>query len=282
MTRATMPARQQAAYRAALRAALAAGQEVLQDGGRALDAVQAAIVSMERSPLFNAGRGAVRTRANTVELDAALMDGRTRRAGAVTGVSTVAHPIRLARAVLDTSRHVMLAGEGAEAFAEEQGLSGVGNDFDESHPGSGGGDGARGVDDPPGTVGAVALDAEGTLAAGTSTGGLSGKRVGRVGDSPIIGAGTYASTQSVAVSATGQGEYFMRGVAAHQVAARVRFGGTSIPAAARATVQEVKALGGTGGVIVLGPDGTWAMPFTTPGMFRAYVGADGEAVVRIF
>lgn len=280
MTRATMSARQQAAYRTALRTALSAGHAVLRDGGRALDAVQAAVVAMERDPLFNAGCGAVRTSANTVEMDAALMDGRTRRAGAVTGVRRVAHPIRLARAVMDSSRHVMLAGQGAEAFAREQGLEGPMPDDCLGRRSSG--DGAGRLAPAHGTVGAVALDADGNLAAGTSTGGLSGKRVGRVGDSPIIGAGTYASNQSVAVSATGQGEYFIRSVAAHGVAARVRFGGASVPAAAQAAVEEAKALGGTGGVIVLGPDGTMAMPFTTPGMFRAFVGPGGETVVRMF
>ena len=281
MTRATLSADQQAAYRAALRTALSAGHAVLRDGGRALDAVTAAVVVMERDPLFNAGCGAVRTSANTVEMDAALMDGRTRRAGAVTGVRRVPHPIRLARAVMDSSRHVMLAGQGAEAFAREQGLEGPLPDDCPGH-GRSSGDGVGRLVPAPGTVGAVALDADGTLAAGTSTGGLSGKRVGRVGDSPIIGAGTYASNQSVAVSATGQGEYFIRSVAAHGVAARVRFGGASISAAAQAAVREAETLGGTGGVIVLGPDGTMAMPFTTSGMFRAFVGPAGETEVRIF
>jgi beta-aspartyl-peptidase (threonine type) len=280
MTQAALSARQESAYRSVLRTALTAGREELREGGDALDAVSAAIVVMERTPLFNAGCGAVRTSAHTMEMDAAIMDGRARAAGAVTGVR-VAHPIRLARAVMDSSRHVMLAGQGAEAFAREQGLDDPLPD-DCPEPRGSSGDGAWPLDKTHGTVGAVALDAEGNLAAGTSTGGLSGKRVGRVGDSPIVGAGTYASNQSVAVSATGQGEYFIRSVAAHGVAARVRFGGASVPAAARAAVEEAEALGGTGGVIALGPDGTMAMPFTTAGMFRAFVGPDGEMAVRIF
>ena len=279
-----MSARQQKVYRAALRSALRAGNDVLQDGGSALDAVEAAITTMESDTLFNAARGAVLTSENTVELDAAIMDGETRNAGALTGVKTVKHPIRLARTIMTESKHVMMAQEGAETFAEENGLSQVENDYfiiDSRRPSAG--DGAPAVDgDKMGTVGAVALDQDGNLAAGTSTGGISNKRFGRVGDSPIVGAGTYASNRSVAVSATGQGEYYIRGVTAHTVAARVRYGDESIGKAARAAVEEAKALGGVGGVIVLGPDGTIATPFTTTGMFRAYVTTDGETAVRIF
>jgi beta-aspartyl-peptidase (threonine type) len=279
-----MSARQQKVYRAALRSALRAGNDVLQDGGSALDAVEAAITTMESDTLFNAARGAVLTSENTVELDAAIMDGETRNAGALTGVKTVKHPIRLARTIMTESKHVMMAQEGAETFAEENGLAQVENDYfiiDSRRPSAG--DGAPAVDgDKMGTVGAVALDQDGNLAAGTSTGGISNKRFGRVGDSPIVGAGTYASNRSVAVSATGQGEYYIRGVTAHTVAARVRYGDESIGKAARAAVEEAKALGGVGGVIVLGPDGTIATPFTTTGMFRAYVTTDGETAVRIF
>lgn len=281
MTPSTLTAAQQDAYRASLRDALAAGQAVLQEGDSALNAVEAAIVTMEADPLFNAGRGAVRTTQHTIELDAALMNGDMRTAGAVTGVSSVKHPIRLARVVLAESEHVMLAGEGADAFAAERGVEQVEQGyFRLEHSGSSGGDAARRT--TTGTVGAVALDTSGTLAAGTSTGGLSGKRVGRVGDSPIVGAGTYAHNASVAVSATGQGEYFMRGVTAHSVAARVRFGSASVAEAAQAAVQEVKAMGGKGGVIVLGTDGSIAMPFTTKGMFRAAVAPDGTTTVRLF
>ncbi|MFB6279643.1 MAG: isoaspartyl peptidase/L-asparaginase family protein [Salinibacter sp.] len=282
-----MSADREQAYRASLRAALRAGNEVLQDGGAALDAVQAAITTMESDTLFNAARGAVLTSKNTVELDAAVMDGKTRNAGALTGVTTVKHPIRLARAIMEDSYHVMFAQEGAEAFARKQGLELVENEYfitDARRSGEG-----AEPSDPPsaseakyGTVGAVALDQDGNLAAGTSTGGISDKEFGRVGDSPIIGAGTYASNKSCAVSATGQGEFFIRGVAAHSVASRVRFGGASLETAAQATIDEIDALGGVGGVIALDREGNIAMPFSTGGMFRAYVDTDGNTAVRIF
>jgi beta-aspartyl-peptidase (threonine type) len=286
MTQDAMSTEQQKVYRSALRRALQEGNEILQEGGSALDAVEAAITTMETDTLFNAARGAVLTSRNTVELDAAIMDGETRNAGALTGVTNVKHPIRLARTIMTESEHVMMAQEGAETFAEEQGLEQVENDYFiiESRRSSSG-DGAATFskeEDKLGTVGAVALDADGNLAAGTSTGGISNKRFGRVGDSPIVGAGTYASNESVAVSATGQGEYYIRSVAAHNVASRVRFGGAPIPEAARAAVEEAEELGGVGGVIVLGPDGTIATPFTTTGMFRAYVTTDGTTTVRIF
>jgi beta-aspartyl-peptidase (threonine type) len=277
------------AYRAALRTALEDGNEVLQNGGSALAAVQAAITTMESDTLFNAGRGAVLTNEGTVELDASIMDGKTRNAGALTGVKTVKHPVRLARVIMEESYHVTLAQDGAEAFAEKQGLERVENEYfiiESRRSGE-----ATGAADPPasppwdetvGTVGAVALDADGNLAAGTSTGGTSDKKFGRVGDSPIIGAGTYASNKSCAVSATGQGEYFIRGVAAHSIASRVRFGNLSLDEAARATINEIKELGGVGGAIVLDRKGNTAMPFSTAGMFRAYVDTDGETAVRIF
>ena len=287
MTQAAMSDEQQEQYRSALRTALEDGYSVLQDGGSALDAVEAAITTMESDTLFNSARGAVLTSENTVELDAAIMDGKTRNAGALTGVKTVKHPIRLARTIMTESKHVMMAQEGAETFAEENGLEMVENDyFIVENRRSGSGEGASGVDasetEKFGTVGAVALDQDGNLAAGTSTGGISNKRFGRVGDSPIIGAGTYASNESVAVSATGQGEYYIRSVAAHNVAARVRFGDASLQSAARAAVEEAEQLGGVGGVIVLDPNGDMAMPFTTSGMFRAYATPDGTMKVRIF
>jgi beta-aspartyl-peptidase (threonine type) len=285
MTQESMSAEQQQMYRAALRTALTEGHSVLTDGGSALDAVEAAITTLESDTLFNAARGAVLTSENTVELDASIMDGETRNAGALTGVMTVKHPIRLARTIMTESKHVMMAQEGAETFAEEHGLETVTNDYfiiDSRRPSSGDGAPRFEGSDKFGTVGAVALDQDGNLAAGTSTGGISNKRFGRVGDSPIIGAGTYASNESVAVSATGQGEYYIRSVAAHNVAARVRFGDASLQEAARATVEEAEALGGVGGVIVLDPEGNMAMPFTTSGMFRAYVTPDGTTEVRIF
>lgn len=287
MSQEAMSEERQEAYRTSLRAALEEGNQVLREGGSALDAVQAAITTMETDTIFNAARGAVLTSENTVELDASIMDGETRNAGALTGVKTVKHPILLARTIMTESEHVMMAQEGAETFAQEHGLEQVENDYFiiESRRSSSG-DGAAvprdDAEDKFGTVGAVALDQDGNLAAGTSTGGISNKRFGRVGDSPIIGAGTYASNESVAVSATGQGEYYIRSVAAHNVASRVRFGDSSLQDAARAAVEEAEQLGGTGGVIVLDPEGNMAMPFTTSGMFRAFVTPDGSMDVRIF
>jgi beta-aspartyl-peptidase (threonine type) len=282
-----MSAEKEKAYRTSLRAALQDGNAVLQNGGSAIDAVQAAIATMESDTLFNAARGAVLTSENTVELDAAIMDGETRNAGALTGVRTVKHPIRLARAIMEDSYHVMFAQDGAEAFARQQGLELVENDYfilESRRSGD-----ATGAADPPGsgdekfgTVGAVALDKDGNLAAGTSTGGISDKKFGRVGDSPIIGAGTYASNRSCAVSATGQGEFFIRGVAAHSVASRVRFGNAPLDEAAQATIGEIEELGGVGGVIVLDREGHIATPFSTAGMFRAYVNTDGETSIRMF
>lgn len=284
MSQDAMSDERQQAYRSALRAALKEGKEVLQQGGSAVDAVEVAITTMETDSLFNAARGAVLTSEETVELDASIMDGETRNAGALTGVKTVKHPIQLARRIMTESKHVMMAQEGAETFAEEQGLELVENDYFilESRRSSSGDAAATKTDEKVGTVGAVALDRDGNLAAGTSTGGISNKRFGRVGDSPIIGAGTYASNESVAVSATGQGEYYIRSVAAHSVAARVRFGGATLREAATQAVREAEELGGVGGVIVLDSEGDMAMPFTTSGMFRAYVATDGTMDVRIF
>lgn len=287
MTQDQMSTEAQKTFRSALRTALKEGNQVLQDGGSALDAVEAAITTMENDTLFNAARGAVLTSENTVELDASIMDGQTRNAGALTGVKTVKHPIRLARTIMTESKHVFLAQEGAETFAEQHGLERVENDYfiiDSRRTSSGEGAALPAETDADkfGTVGAVALDQDGNLAAGTSTGGISNKRFGRIGDSPMIGAGTYASNESVAVSATGQGEFYIRSVAAHNVAARVRHGDASLQEAARAAVEEAEALGGVGGLIVLDPDGNMAMPFTTTGMFRAYVTPDGTIKARIF
>lgn len=291
MTANEMSQKRQNTYRAALRSALQEGNEILRNGGSALDAVEAAITTMETDTLFNAARGAVLTSENTVELDAAIMDGETRNAGALTGVKTVKHPIRLARSIMEDSYHVMFAQEGAEAFAREQGLELVENDYfitERRRTQAAGETSTAGVPamagefDKFGTVGAVALDEDGNLAAGTSTGGISNKQFGRVGDSPIIGAGTYASNQSCAVSATGQGEFFIRGVAAHSVASRVRFGDQSLEEAAQTTIDEIEELGGVGGVITLDADGNIAAPFSTTGMFRAYVNTEGETAIRIF
>lgn len=277
------------AYRSSLRAALEEGHAVLEEGGTALEAVQAAITTMEDDEIFNAARGAVLTSENTVELDAAIMDGKTRDSGALTGVKNVKNPILLARTIMDDSYHVMMAQEGAETFAEENGLELVDNEYfiTERRRSSSGDGAARPIDsetelDKFGTVGTVALDQDGNLAAGTSTGGISNKRFGRVGDSPIIGAGTYANNESCAVSATGQGEYFIRGVAAHSVASRVLHGGESLQNAAQSVITDIEEMGGTGGVIALDRDGNIATPFSTSGMFRAYVNTDGETAVRIF
>lgn len=287
LTRDAMSTKAQEAYRSALRTALKDGNRVLRNGGSALDAVEAAITTMESDTLFNSARGAVLTSEGTAELDASIMDGQTRNAGALTGVKTVKHPIRLARAIMTESKHVFLAQEGAETFAEQQGLDMVENDYfiiDSRRTSSG--EGAALPEDSDadkfGTVGAVALDQDGNLAAGTSTGGISNKRFGRIGDSPMIGAGTYASNESVAVSATGQGEFYIRSVAAHNVASRVRHGGAPLQEAARAAVEEAEELGGVGGLIVLDPEGNMATPFTTQGMFRASVSTDGSMTVRIF
>lgn len=277
-------AEQEAAYKAKLAEALNAGYAVLDKGGAAVDAVETALVIMEDSPLFNAGKGAVFTREGTNELDAAIMDGATMNAGAVAGVKVVKNPIKLARAVMDKSRHVMFARDGAEAFAREQGLEIVDPGYfrtemrwkqyqdalaREKREGS--------LPKPfkYGTVGAVALDRNGHLAAGTSTGGLTLKEWGRVGDSPIIGAGTYASDRSCAVSGTGDGEYFMRLTIARDVCAQVEYGGKTLEAAAKDMIHsKLPALGGEGGVIALAPDGEWTFQFNTPGMFRGMKSAD--------
>ena len=288
----------QGEMRAAMTDALAAGHRVLAGGGTSLDAVQAAILILEDSPHFNAGKGAVFTNAGTNELDASIMDGNTMKAGAVAGVKRVKNPIRLARLVMERSPHVMMTGEGAEAFAKEQGgIEFVPESYfrtdlrwqqlqqaQEREKARQGAALAPRSDDPHGayfgTVGAVALDQAGNLAAGTSTGGMTNKRWGRVGDSPIIGAGTYASNQSCGISATGTGEYFIRFTVARDICARMEY--RSIPAqqAADEVVQKVlKDAGGDGGVIGLDRFGRVIMSFNTTGMSRGYVGAGGTPVV---
>ena len=283
--------------RAAMTDALAAGHAVLERGGSSLDAVQAAIVILEDSPFFNAGKGAVFTNEGTNELDASVMDGATRRAGAVTGLKRVKNPIVLARRVMEQSPHVMLSGDGAEAFAREQGLELVDPAYFrtdrawealqralEAEKSRSAAAPAPGLErDAPagyfGTVGAVALDRQGRLAAGTSTGGMTNKRFGRIGDSPIIGAGTYAN-QDCGISSTGHGEYFIRYTVAHDICARVEYRGTGIQEAADAVVQNVlKEAGGEGGVIGMDRAGRIAMSFNVTGMGRGYMGQDGKAVV---
>lgn len=297
-----LTAAQDAAYRAALGAALEAGAAVLRDGGAALDAVEAAVRALEDDPLFNAGRGATFTAQGRTELDAAIMDGRGLEAGAVAGVTRTRHPVSLARAVMERSPHVMLQGEGADAFSREAGLEQVvpGWFFTENRwrgleravasaglplprrpEGAEAGREAELVHDEGkhGTVGAVAVDAGGGVAAATSTGGVTAKRWGRVGDSPVIGAGTYASNRGCAVSATGAGEYFIRLGVARTISALVEFGGLSLQAAADRVVRgDLTALGGDGGVIFAAPGGQVGWSFNTAGMHRARV-ADGEAAV---
>ena len=270
------------AYRAGLERALRAGFTVLDAGGTALDAAVTAVQVLEDEPLFNAGRGAVVAANGLHELDASVMDGRDLRAGAVTGVRHVRSPIELARLVMERSPHVMLAGTGAEEFALEQGLQPVPN----SHFATERrrlelermlqGQIEAGRESLMGTVGAVALDAAGNLAAATSTGGMTGKKWGRVGDSPIIGAGTYAANDCCAVSATGHGEFFIRAAVAHEIAALMRYRGLDVVAAADEVVmQQLVRLGGSGGVIAVGRDGRIAMPFNSEGMLRGAMDSRG-------
>jgi beta-aspartyl-peptidase (threonine type) len=262
----------EAEIHAALEAALEAGWRVLDAEGSALDAVERAVRQLEDCPLFNAGRGAVLNAAGQVELDACVMDGSRLRAGAVTGVRSTRNPVSLARAVMEHTPHVMLAGEGAEALARSRGLELVPPSYFETEERrlalqriqAGAGAGAR---DRHGTVGAVALDWSGDLAAATSTGGRTNKLPGRVGDSPIVGAGTYADKR-VAVSATGDGEYFMRANAAFRVSALMELAGSTVTRAARRTLALVQRLGGSGGMIVLDRAGTVTMPFVSEGMYR--------------
>jgi len=299
LERAKLSPEREGEYTAALAASLAAGHAVLARGGSSVDAVIAAITVMEDSPLFNAGRGAVLNHEGRNELDASIMDGATRGAGAVAAVGIIRNPIRAAEAVMRHSPHVMLAGAGAEDFAREQGLEIVDPSWfrteerwrqlqkaiaeerilrdHDAEPAS-----PYGKDDKRGTVGAVALDRQGNLAAGTSTGGLTNKRYGRIGDSPLIGAGTWADNRSVAVSATGTGEMFIRTAAAHSVADLVRLVGKTPADAADATLAEVAAIGGDGGLIVLDARGDYAMRFNTSGMYRGTVGDDGVGWVGIY
>ncbi len=284
-------AEQEEAFKAKLTEALDAGYATLDAGGSALDAIEAAIVIMEDSPHFNAGKGSVFTRDGANELDASVMDGATKNAGAVAGVKSVKNPIRLARAVMEKSRHVMFAREGAESFAREQGLEIVAPDYfytdrrwdalqkalEEEKTGQR--ETAIPVDRKFGTVGAVALDRNGNLASGTSTGGMTMKQWGRVGDSPIIGAGTYADNESCAVSSTGHGEFFIRLTVARDICAQVEYGGKTVAEATQDVIHNrLTEMEATGGVIVLGKDGDYAMAFNTRGMFRGVRTASEQRV----
>jgi L-asparaginase/beta-aspartyl-peptidase (threonine type) len=293
ISRERLKPRMEMRYRAALADALSAGCEVLRGGGTSLDAVTTAVVALEDCPLFNAGRGAVLNAAGRHELDAAVMDGSTRRAGAVANVRSTRNPVLAARAVMENTRHVMIAGEAADRLAADAGLAIVPPHYYSTRArlaslarlqrSERGKDGKRvTAADRHGTVGAVALDAAGNLAAATSTGGFTNKMPGRIGDSPVIGAGTYADNATCAVSGTGSGEHFMRAVLAHTVSARMRYLGESLPAAARNALREVARLGGSGGLIAVDARGRIAMPFNSEGMYRGCAGADGVRVVKIY
>jgi beta-aspartyl-peptidase (threonine type) len=289
LSRRDTSAEQEQAYRVGLSEALDAGYAMLERGAASLDAAIAAVCVLEDNPLFNAGRGAVLTRDGAAELDASVMDGRTLKAGAVTGLKHVKNPIALARRVMDHSPHVMLVGAGAEEFARLQGVELVSNEYFRTEvrqaqlhrllDGS-----AEKENDLVafGTVGAVALDAAGNVAAATSTGGMTGKRWGRVGDSPIIGAGTYASNASCAVSATGHGEYFIRSVVAHDICAQVEYLKLPLVKAVDNVLAKMKALGGNGGVIAVDPRGEIVLEFNSGGMFRGQRTSTGKNEVALY
>jgi beta-aspartyl-peptidase (threonine type) len=295
LRRGAMNAERAAVYHAGMMRALEAGRDILTLGGSALDAVTAAVVALEDDPLFNAGRGAVFTAAGTQEMDAAVMDGHERQAGAVAGICGPKNPVLAARAVMEHSPHVLLIGEGALAFCREQGVAFAEPDY--FHTESrwqalqrtldlqrGGLVDEEEADESRrhGTVGAVARDRHGNLAAATSTGGMTGKLPGRVGDSPIVGAGTYADNATCAVSATGHGEFFIRFGAAHEIASRIRHGGRSLAVAARDVIDELGRIGGSGGLVAVSRDGELALPFNCSGMYRGYVEADGIVYTAIY
>ena len=272
-------------YHQGLRRALAAGRDVLAAGGSALDAVTRAVMALEDDPLFNAGRGSVFTVAETQEMDASVMDGRDHRAGAVAGICGPRNPILAARAVMEHSDHVLLIGEGALALCREQrvvfaepGYFSTEKRRQELRDALK----KRRREAAAGTVGAVARDGDGNLAAATSTGGMTGKTPGRVGDSPIIGAGTYADNTTCAVSATGHGEFFIRYGAAFEIAARLRYAGQSLEQSAHAVIEALAACGGRGGVVAVDRTGAAALPFTTSGMYRGFVRADGKIHTAIW
>ena len=286
VSRARMTERREREYRAVLDAALRAGCSVLDAGGSSLDAVVAAVIVLEDSPLFNAGRGAAFNAAGRHELDAAVMDGATGRAGAVAAVRRIRNPVLAARAVMERTPHVLLTGGAADHFARGAGLKMAAPGYFSTTARAialarARADAATSAAERHGTVGAVALDQTGNLAAATSTGGYTNKLPGRVGDSPLPGAGTYAENATCAVSATGSGEHFIRAVAAHDVAARMRYGGESLARAARQALGRVAALGGEGGMIAVDRSGNVAMPFVSEGMYRGWARA-GKFRVAIY
>jgi beta-aspartyl-peptidase (threonine type) len=281
------------ALRCGLRASLRAGRRVLQAGGTALDAVTDAVVALEDDPLFNAGRGAVFTTNGQHEMDAAVMDGQNRMAGAVAGVMGPRNPVIAARAVMEKSKHVLLIGEGAVQFCREHGVSFASSRYfytearwremlEELERRRTGAPDTRNDAARHGTVGAVARDRQGNLAAATSTGGITAKLPGRVGDSPVFGAGTWADNETCAVSATGTGEFFMRWAVAHEIAARIRHRGDTLERAAKEVVVELGRIGGRGGIIAVDRAGAVALPFNCPGMYRGMIRADGIALTALY
>ena len=290
------------AYRTVLEKAIRAGHDILKNGGAAMEAVTASINIMEDSPLFNAGKGAVFTHEETNELDASVMDGATLNAGAVAGVTRVRNPIDLAVQVMDNSDHVMLAGTGAEVFAQTRGIELVDPEYfyterrfnslqrikekektELDHDGSAAAYDPFIKDSKFGTVGCAAMDKYGNLAAGTSTGGMTNKRWNRIGDAPIIGAGTYANNATCAVSSTGWGEYFIRAMVAHDISAMMEYKGSSLEDAAHEVIHnKVGGLGGDGGIVAIDKDGNVAMEFNTAGMYRAHMNAAGDLVIGIY
>jgi L-asparaginase / beta-aspartyl-peptidase len=296
--RSKMTPEKERAYRSGLEQALRAGYEILKRGGSSLDATEAAVRVLEDDPHFNAGRGSVFTSAGTNEMDASIMDGRTLKAGAVGSVQHVRNPVSLARLVMEKSPHVMLDCAGAETFAQANGIELVDQKYfftqerwdalqkikaAEKNRASGAGKSFLITDqDRHGTVGAVALDKDGNLAAATSTGGTTNKMPGRIGDTPVIGAGTYANNQTCAVSCTGDGEYFIRAATAHEVSALMQYRGMKLLEAAQTALDAVKQIGGTGGLIAIDKNGDIALPFNTNGMYRGHVYPNGKFVVEIY
>lgn len=302
--RKNMTAEKEQAYKDALQKALDAGNTILKNGGTAMDAVEVSVKILEDDPLFNAGKGAVFTNDGKNELDAAIMDGRNLKAGSVASVTTIKNPITAARKVMERTEHVMLIGDGAEQFARQNGCEMVDPSYFFTQERWDGlqkakkADSLKGkkdkasieevkqLDNPDnkyGTVGAVALDKHGDLAAATSTGGMTNKRYGRVGDAPIIGAGTYADNNTCAISGTGWGEFFIRLVMAKTISDRMEFGKQSLTDAANEMIlKKLPALGGDGGLIAVDKKGNIAMPFCTEGMYRGYIKSNGERVVKIY
>lgn len=295
----------ESAYREMLDSAVSAGYAILENGGEAIDAVTKVITILEDSPLFNAGKGSVFTHDGKNEMDASIMEGKTLKAGAVAELTHVKNPILLARTILEKSEHVMMVGPGAEQFARQEGIELVDSSYfyteqrmealqkaikKEEEEKKAGGTKSSSLffdtyvkDNKFETVGCVALDKHGNIVAGTSTGGMTNKRFGRIGDSPIIGAGTYADNQVCGVSCTGWGEYFIRSVAAYDIAAQVKYKGLSLEEACRETVQKkIPSMGGDGGVIAIDKAGNIVMEFSTAGMYRASIGADGKKTIGIY